>query len=155
MKFWTFFIFVGHLCPPGSRSGSAIWMRIRIQQLKLMRIHVDPDPDLKPCPGGPKTYGSVSATQLLLYIERRMLRSSYDLRISDQHLWQHDQPGRRKLHYWWELFADTGFLFRILIISHPGSWIQQEQGPNKILFYLFISRKFTKLKLFYIWPEQE
>ncbi len=24
-------------------------MRIRIQQLKLMRIHVDPDPDPKPC----------------------------------------------------------------------------------------------------------
>ncbi len=24
-------------------------MRIRIQQLKLMRIHADPDPDPKPC----------------------------------------------------------------------------------------------------------
>ncbi len=33
---------MGHFCPPGS--GSAIWMRIRIQQLKLMRIHADPDP---------------------------------------------------------------------------------------------------------------
>ncbi len=42
-----FSIFVGNFCPPGS--GSAIWMRIRIriQQLKLMRIHADPDP--KPC----------------------------------------------------------------------------------------------------------
>ncbi len=37
-----FSIFVGHFSPPGSGSGSAIWMRIRIQQLKLMRIHVDP-----------------------------------------------------------------------------------------------------------------
>jgi hypothetical protein len=25
------------------------WIRIRIQQLKLMRIHVDPDPDSPPC----------------------------------------------------------------------------------------------------------
>ncbi len=33
-------------------SGSAIWMRIRIQQLKLMRIHAvsDPDTDLDPKP---------------------------------------------------------------------------------------------------------
>ena len=46
-KFCTFSIFVGYFCPPGSGSGSAIWMRIRIQQLKLMRIHADPDP--KPC----------------------------------------------------------------------------------------------------------
>ncbi len=28
----------------GSGSRSAIWMRIRIQQLKLMRIHAEPDP---------------------------------------------------------------------------------------------------------------
>ena len=46
-----FSIFVGHFCPPGSGSGSAIWMRIRIQQLKLMGILADPDtdPDPKPC----------------------------------------------------------------------------------------------------------
>ncbi len=39
-----FSIFWGHFCPPGS--GSVIWMRIRIriQQLKLMRIHPDPKP---------------------------------------------------------------------------------------------------------------
>ncbi len=43
-KFCTFFYFCGSLCPPGS--GSAIWIpiRIRIQQLKLLRIHADPDP---------------------------------------------------------------------------------------------------------------
>jgi len=42
-------IFVCHFCSPGSGSGSAIWMgiRIRIQQHRLMRIHADPDP--KPC----------------------------------------------------------------------------------------------------------
>ncbi len=44
-----FLCFVGHFCPPGSGSGSAIWMRIRIQQLKLVRIHADPDTDPKPC----------------------------------------------------------------------------------------------------------
>jgi hypothetical protein len=46
-----FSIFLGHFCPPGSGSESAICMRIRIQQLKLMRIHADPDtdPDPKPC----------------------------------------------------------------------------------------------------------
>ncbi len=43
MKILYFFYFLGHFCPPGS--GSAIWMRIRIQQLKLMRIHADPDPE--------------------------------------------------------------------------------------------------------------
>ncbi len=51
MKILSFFsIFMGHFCPPGSRSGSAICMRIRIriQQLKLMRIHADLDPDPKP-----------------------------------------------------------------------------------------------------------
>jgi hypothetical protein len=37
-KFLTFYIFVGTFCPPGS--GSAFWMRIRIQQLKLMRIRI-------------------------------------------------------------------------------------------------------------------
>ncbi len=49
MKILDFFLFVGHFHPPGS--GSAIWMRIRIQQPKLMRTHVnpDPDPDPKPC----------------------------------------------------------------------------------------------------------
>jgi hypothetical protein len=36
MKILTFTIFVGHFCPP--RSGS--W----IQQLELMRIHADQDP---------------------------------------------------------------------------------------------------------------
>ncbi len=37
-KFCPFFLFfVGHFCPPGS--GSAIWMRIRIQNL-LMRIRI-------------------------------------------------------------------------------------------------------------------
>ncbi len=36
---------MGHFCPPGSGSGSAIWMRIRIQQLKLMRIRIR-NPDL-------------------------------------------------------------------------------------------------------------
>ncbi len=47
---------MGHFCPPGS--GSAIWMRIWIQQLKLMRIRirirnpdliweVDPEPPTK------------------------------------------------------------------------------------------------------------
>jgi hypothetical protein len=39
-----FSIFVSHFCPPGSGSESAILMRIRIQQLKLMRIHAHPDP---------------------------------------------------------------------------------------------------------------
>jgi hypothetical protein len=41
---------VGHFCPPGS--GPAIWtrFRIRIQQLKLMRIHADPDTDPDPKP---------------------------------------------------------------------------------------------------------
>jgi hypothetical protein len=39
MKNLDFFpIFVGHFRTPGS--GSAIWMRIRIQQLKLMRIRI-------------------------------------------------------------------------------------------------------------------
>ncbi len=50
MKILYFFsIFVGHFCPPGSGSGYAIWMRIRIriQQLKLMRIHADPEPWIK------------------------------------------------------------------------------------------------------------
>ncbi len=43
MKILSFFpIFWGHFFPPGS--GSGICMRIRIQQLKLMRIHADPDP---------------------------------------------------------------------------------------------------------------
>ncbi len=46
-----FSIFVGHFCPPGT--GSAIGMRIRIQQLQLMRIHADPDTDPKPCIKGP------------------------------------------------------------------------------------------------------
>jgi hypothetical protein len=41
-----FSIFSVHFCPPGS--GSAICMRIRIQKLKLMRIHADPDTDPKP-----------------------------------------------------------------------------------------------------------
>jgi hypothetical protein len=40
MKFWTFFYFCGSFLPS--------WIRIRIQQLKLMRIHADPDPDPKP-----------------------------------------------------------------------------------------------------------
>ncbi len=38
MKILYFFFFVGHFCPPGS--GSAIWMRVRIQQLNLMRIRI-------------------------------------------------------------------------------------------------------------------
>ncbi len=33
-----------HFCPPGSGFGSAFKMRIRIQQLKLMRILADPNP---------------------------------------------------------------------------------------------------------------
>ncbi len=40
MKILVFFYFCGSFCPPGS--GSAIWMRIWIQQLKLMRIR-NPD----------------------------------------------------------------------------------------------------------------
>ncbi len=49
MKILDFFsIFVGQFCPPGS--GSAIWMRIRIQQLKYLRIHANPDPDTDPDP---------------------------------------------------------------------------------------------------------
>ncbi len=39
-KFCTFFYFLGNFCPPRSGSGSAIWMRIPIQQLKLMRIRI-------------------------------------------------------------------------------------------------------------------
>ncbi len=48
MKILYFFsIFVGHFCPPGPPgSGSAIWMRIRIQQPKLIRIRIrNPDKD--------------------------------------------------------------------------------------------------------------
>ncbi len=37
---------MGHFCPPGSGSGSAIWMGIRIQQLK--NADPDTDPDTKP-----------------------------------------------------------------------------------------------------------
>ncbi len=33
-----FSIFVVHFCPPGSGSGSAFWMQIRFQQLKIMRF---------------------------------------------------------------------------------------------------------------------
>jgi hypothetical protein len=46
MKILNFFIFVGHFRPP--RSGSLFKMRnrIRIQQLKLMRIYADPSTTL-------------------------------------------------------------------------------------------------------------
>jgi hypothetical protein len=40
MKILDFFLFCGSFLPS--------WIRIRIQQLKLMRIHADPDPDPKP-----------------------------------------------------------------------------------------------------------
>ncbi len=42
-KSWPF-LCVCHFCPPGS--GSALWMRIRIQQLKLMRIRIQNPADL-------------------------------------------------------------------------------------------------------------
>ncbi len=41
-KFCPFFYFLGSFLPS--------WIRIRIQQLKLMRIHADPDPDTDPKP---------------------------------------------------------------------------------------------------------
>ncbi len=41
MKILSFFFnLLGHFCSPGTGSGSAICMRIRIQQLKLMRIRI-------------------------------------------------------------------------------------------------------------------
>jgi hypothetical protein len=42
MKIMIFFYFCGSFLPS--------WIRIRIQQLKLMRIHADPDPDTDPDP---------------------------------------------------------------------------------------------------------
>jgi hypothetical protein len=42
MKILSFFLFFGSFFPS--------WIRIRIQQLKLMRIHADPDTDPDPKP---------------------------------------------------------------------------------------------------------
>jgi hypothetical protein len=39
-KFFTFFYICGSFSPPGSGSGSTFKIRIRIQKLELMRIHV-------------------------------------------------------------------------------------------------------------------
>ncbi len=55
--------------------------------------------------------------------------------------------------------ADPGCLSRILIFTHPGSRVQKQQwkpGVEKIRCHtFFLSHKFHKIELFYIWNVEE